>query len=59
MAMSVLYAETGKSFEYRQLRQHPKYKDIWEQSYSNELGLVPENKWIIDHPTWPKVTIGI
>ena len=27
-----------KTFEYRQLRQHPKYKDIWEQSYSNELG---------------------
>ena len=30
-AMSVLYAETRKTVEYRQLRQHPKYKDIWEQ----------------------------
>ena len=36
--MPVLDAETGKTLEYRQLRQHPKYKDIWEQSYSNELG---------------------
>ena len=36
--MPVLDAETGKTMEYRQLRQHPKYKDIWEQLYSNELG---------------------
>ena len=32
MAMPILYVETGKTFEYRQLRQHPKYKEIWEQS---------------------------
>ena len=38
MSMPVLDAETVKTLEYRQLRQHPKYKGIWEQSYSNELG---------------------
>ena len=38
MAMPVLDEETGKTFEYQQLHQHPKYKYIWEQSYSNELG---------------------
>ena len=27
-----------ETFEYRQLRQHPKYKGIREQSYSNEIG---------------------
>ena len=36
--MPVLDAETVKTLEYRQLRQHPKYKDICEQSYSNEVG---------------------
>ena len=36
--MHVLDAEAGKTLEYRQLRQHPKYKDIWDQLYSNELG---------------------
>ena len=33
-AMPVLDAEIGKTLEYWQLHQHPKYKDIWEQSYS-------------------------
>ena len=38
MAMPVLDHDTGKTLEHRQLRRHPKYKDIWDASYSNELG---------------------
>ena len=36
--MPVLDNETGESLEYRQLRRHPKYKKVWNTSYSNELG---------------------
>ena len=36
--MSVLNNEPGESLEYRQLRQHPKYEKIWEESYCNETG---------------------
>ena len=38
MAAPVLDHETGQTLEHRQLRRHPKYKDIWDTSYSNELG---------------------
>ena len=37
-AMPVLDEETGKTLEYPQLRDHPKYQQVWKQSYSNELG---------------------
>ena len=33
-------AETGESFEYRQLRYHPKYQKISEESYWNEIGRI-------------------
>ena len=36
--MSVLDKETGKTLEFRQLRSHPKYKEIWNTSYCNKLG---------------------
>ena len=36
--MLVLDKETGKTLEYRQLRNHPKYKDVWKNSYCNEFG---------------------
>ena len=36
--MSVLDPDTGHTMEYRQLRRHPKYKQLWENSYCNELG---------------------
>ena len=36
--MPVLDKETGKTLEYTQLRKHPKYQQVWKQSYSNELG---------------------
>jgi hypothetical protein len=36
--MPVLDEASGKTLEYRQLRRHPDYKDIWSISYSNELG---------------------
>ena len=29
--------ESGSTLEYRQLCRNPKFKDIWEASYSNEL----------------------
>ena len=29
---------TGETLEHRQLRRPPKYKNTWNQSYSNELG---------------------
>ena len=35
--MPVLDKETGKILEFRQLRNQPKYKDIWNTSYFNEL----------------------
>ena len=37
-AMPVLDKETGKTLEFRQLRNHPKFKDTWNTSYCNELG---------------------
>ena len=38
MALPVLNPDTGQTMEYRQLRRHPKYKQLWENSYCNELG---------------------
>ena len=38
MAMPVLNPDTGQTMEYCQLRQHPKYKQLWDNSYCNELG---------------------
>jgi hypothetical protein len=38
IAAPVLDAKTGQLLEHRQLRKHPEYKDIWDTSYSNELG---------------------
>ena len=35
--MPVLDEETGQSLKYRQLQKHPKYQNIWNESYSNEL----------------------
>ena len=40
LATPVLYSEMGESLEYLQIRhlsQHPKYKNIWEGYYYNEL----------------------
>ena len=38
LACSVMDVDTGEMLEFRQLRKHPKYKKIWDTSYSNELG---------------------
>ena len=38
LACPVFDSESGSALEYRQLRRNPKFKDIWESSYSNELG---------------------
>ena len=38
LALPVLDHDTGKTLEHRQLRRHPKYKEIWDTSYANELG---------------------
>ena len=35
---SVIDATTGQTLEHQQLRKHPDYKDVWDLSYSNELG---------------------
>ena len=32
------YYRISHAAEYRQLRYHPKYQKIWEESYCNELG---------------------
>ena len=37
-AMPVMDTVTGETLEHCQLRRHPKYKNTWNQSYSNELG---------------------
>ena len=34
----VLDAETGTELEHRQLHKHPNYKQVWDESYANELG---------------------
>ena len=36
--MPVLNPYTGQTIEYRQLRRHPKYKQLWKNSYCNKLG---------------------
>ena len=38
LACPVFDSDLGAALEYRQLRRNPKFKDIWESSYSNELG---------------------
>ena len=38
MAFTVLDKATGQTLDYRQLRQHPDFHKIWNESYSNELG---------------------
>ena len=38
MACGVFDPDSGATLEYRQLRRNPKFKDIWEASYSDELG---------------------
>ena len=37
-AMPVLNEETGLFMEYRELRKHPHFSKIWNNSASNELG---------------------
>jgi hypothetical protein len=38
IACPVYDQDSGDTLEYRQLRHHPKYRNIWEASYANELG---------------------
>ena len=38
LACSLMDVDTGEMLEFRQLRRHPKYKNIWDTSYANELG---------------------
>ena len=38
MANAVLHPDTGEVMEYRALSVHPKTKDTWTHSFSNELG---------------------
>ena len=38
IACPVYDQDSGDTLEYRQLRCHPKYRDIWEASYANKLG---------------------
>ena len=37
-SMPVLDKDTGQLMEYHQLRKHPKFSDIWNTSWSNEMG---------------------
>ena len=37
-SLTVLDAETGKMFNYRQLMRHPNYKKDWILSSANEFG---------------------
>ena len=38
MLNAVLNEDTGELMEYRHLIGDPKYREIWGQSYGNELG---------------------
>jgi len=37
-SFSVLDHSSVKALEHHQLRKHPDYKDIWDQSYANDIG---------------------
>ena len=52
MACGVFDPDSGAALEYRQLRRNPKFKDIWEALYSNELGRLCQG--IGKRPTGPK-----
>jgi hypothetical protein len=51
LALPVLDQDTGQTLEHRQLRRHPKYKDVWDTSYADELGRLCQG--IGQHPTRP------
>ncbi len=36
--LAVLDRDTGKLLEHRQLRKDPRYKTVWDHSYTNKLG---------------------
>ena len=38
--MPVLDKTSGQSLQYRQLRKHPKFAHIWNNSYANEIGCI-------------------
>ena len=51
-AIPVLDTETGKTLEFWQLCNHPKYKEIWNTSYFNELDRLCQ---CVGHGTvWPQ-----
>jgi hypothetical protein len=37
-SLAVLGKESGQLLKHCQLRQDPRYKEVWDQFYSNELG---------------------
>jgi hypothetical protein len=39
-SLGVLDKESGQLLEHRQLQQDPLYKEVWDHSYSNELGQI-------------------
>ena len=36
--MPFLDEDTGRLLEYHRLRNHPKYANIWNHSFTNEMG---------------------
>ena len=38
LSIHVLEETSGRSLQYRQLHNHPKFSHIWNTSYDNELG---------------------
>ena len=38
LAFAIYDEETGKLLEYRHLHQHPKYREVWNKSFANEIG---------------------
>jgi hypothetical protein len=51
MPMPVLDLASSKILKHRQLRQHPEYKDVWDTSYTNELGRLCQGVGV--HPQDP------
>ena len=41
-ANAIIDIDTGKSLEYSQLIQEPKYKQVWNHSMSNEIGCLAQ-----------------
>ena len=72
VAGAIIDDETGNAMEYRALIKNPKYREVWQRSYANELGRLAQgvrdikgtdtirfiHKSDIPYDRWKDVTYG-